>query len=463
MNNRSLLIIVIFFILFVADLGLFSIADAAIVAILLSAIFRRLALYILILVGTLQDTPGLAGAWWYVGFVGVGCVVIVHSLLSVAMKSQMRLNMEVSLLLFALTVACYGILISHFSVSWLDLDQSSTRPYPIVGGLILFNIVCAYYSFHLLNLQKSDALLLRLLLLIVMMHAVFVAGVQVLITPAFLSSAVSSVDFEGSGQLATVSSLGFARVTGTYATPNGFALVVVLLLLFWLTTYRQRRVPIIFIVFFALFGVGVSLLSLSKAMLGFSFFCTAAVLFSVGITGVASRLLSFTLLLLSVLLFSDIVFNEAVLDAFRVNALDWDVDTYRNIAWRAVINGFEWNNWLFGTGLSHWPVFFEKSVGFRLSDPHTWVFTYAGTFGVLGFLFFAYVIWSLLYRYMSHPPIGKALALCLGGLLLVKDAVSIPYLLGNTPLTWFIWLLIFYVCSGKLRQPAGREREAILR
>lgn len=447
MAQGTLLLVLVGLTILIADAGLFTIGDAAIFAILVSVVFRHLAVYMLILVGTLQDTPGLAGAWWYVGFVGVGCVVIVHSHMAGRNAPRKTWSAELTLLLFALGVVAYGTLISFFSDSWLDLEQSFDRPFYIVGGLIAFNIVCAYYSVPLLYKGKQWVSFLRAPLTLILLHMMVAALIQALIDPSFLASAVASIDFESTGQLATVTSLGFTRITGTYATPNGFALVSVLLLLFWLPSYRHHRVPLYFVLIFIVIALLISTLSLSKAMLAFSALCSAVMLLFVGLRSSISRSIVAVLVGVSLILLSDIIFNPVVLDSFRIDALDWDADTYRNMAWRAVIDGFIPSNWFLGTGLSHWPVFFEKTVGFKLSDPHTWIFSYVGTFGILGFVFFAFVLWRLVSSYFLHAAGGRALMICLLVLLLIKDAVSIPYLLGNTPLTWFIWVLIFSVCS----------------
>ncbi len=447
MNSRGILVFIILLIIMVADAGLVSIADGALLAILFSVMFRQFAVYILLLLGALQDTPGLAGAWWYVGFVCVGCIVIVQSLLVHRKQFSERWTAEFTMMFVAVSLAGYGLLISLFSQQWLGLEQSADRPFLVVGGLIAFNVICAYHSFRLLYSDVQATSLLRMALSLILAHMVIVAMIQAVIDPSFLASAVSSDAFEGSGQLATVTSLGYARVTGTYATPNGFALVTVFLLLVWLSTYNRQRVPFVFTVCFVVACIGVSVLSLSKAMLAFSMLCSAIVLVSVGLKGLISRGVALVLVVTGLLLLSDIVLSDAVLDAFRFDALDFDVDTYRNIAWRAVFHGFTLENWLLGTGLSYWPTYFDQTVGFELSDPHTWVFSYAGTFGILGVVFFAYVIWRMLSSYTSHSAVGKALMLCMLVLLLVKDAVSIPYLLGNTPLTWFIWVLLFYVCA----------------
>ena len=447
MSNSTLLSGLIVLTILVADLGLFTIGDAAILAILVSVAFRHLAVYMLILVGTLQDTPGLAGGWWYVGFVGVGCVVIAHARFTDANVQRKNWTAELTLLVFALGVVAYATLISFFSDSWLDLEQSPDRPFYFAGGLIAFNIVCAYCSFQLLYNADQRPSMLRIPLTIILLHMMFAAFVQALIDPSFLASAVSSIDFETTGQLATVTALGFTRITGTYATPNGFALVSVLLLLLWLSSYRFQRVPLLFVPVFIAIALLISVLSLSKAMLAFAALCSAIMLLFVGLRNAFSRIFAVLLVGFSVFLLSDIIFNRMVLDSFRIGALDWDANTYRNIAWRAVIDNFTQSHWFLGTGLSHWPVFFERTVGFKLSDPHTWIFSYLGTYGILGLVFFTFILWRLLSTYFLHGAAGKALMLCLLMLLLIKDAVSIPYLLGNTPLTWFIWVLIFSVCS----------------
>ena len=103
--------------------------------------------------------------------------------------------------------------------------------------------------------------------------------------------------------------------------------------------------------------------------------------------------------------------------------------------------------------------FFNQQIGVELSDPHSLPLSVAGTFGLPGILFYLMLL-GLLAResLVRDSTAARRLGIYLLLLVfLVKDLVSIPAVLGNTPLTFMIWLLLGLVL---VRPPAPVSAEA---
>jgi hypothetical protein len=180
------------------------------------------------------------------------------------------------------------------------------------------------------------------------------------------------------------------------------------------------------------------MLSLSKALLGY-YGLAILVLLRYAAGRLAAALAVFAAAT-GLLLFASTQLYQLVLAVFR-----WQEGGLgsRQFAWLAVFRELQPLDWVFGIGLSAWPVFFEKHVGIALSDPHSLPLSVAGTFGLVGVLFYGLLVATLvgaLWRARNDAERAAIYLLLL--LFLVKDLVSIPAVLGNTPLTFLVWLLL---------------------
>jgi len=138
--------------------------------------------------------------------------------------------------------------------------------------------------------------------------------------------------------------------------------------------------------------------------------------------------------------------TDAVQDAFRFKFSD---DTYRVRAWNIVLSELSWDNWLIGTGISHWQELFGNSMGVRLLDPHSVLFSIPGTFGFFGILFYV-LLCSKLIGIVFSKKINKNIQFGAFSMLvffLGKDLVSIPYIFGNTPMSFLVWLILGLIFS----------------
>ena len=110
--------------------------------------------------------------------------------------------------------------------------------------------------------------------------------------------------------------------------------------------------------------------------------------------------------------------------------------------WNACMHYLSREQWLFGSGLSHWPVFLKYYAGYPGADPHNWVFSMAGSFGLAGLLFYACLGYLLLRRGFRGPKRYRAIALCLLVLLLGRDLANVQYVVNNHAMGSLYWICI---------------------
>jgi hypothetical protein len=110
---------------------------------------------------------------------------------------------------------------------------------------------------------------------------------------------------------------------------------------------------------------------------------------------------------------------------------------------------------VFGTGIAYWPVFLERTVGFSLSDPHTWVLSIPGTYGLIGIAFYGLLGLFLFNSARQTSGYLRSVAIGLACMFFIVDASSIPYVIGNTPITMMIWAALAALGMRRL-EPGAR-------
>jgi len=110
--------------------------------------------------------------------------------------------------------------------------------------------------------------------------------------------------------------------------------------------------------------------------------------------------------------------------------------------WNACLHYLTREQWLFGSGLSHMPVFLKYYAGYPSADPHNWIFSLAGNFGLAGLMFYAYMGILLARLGFRGPQRYRALALCLLLLLLGRDLANVQYVVNNHPMGSLYWVCI---------------------
>ncbi len=424
----------IFLVFFFADFAPFTKYDAVVVAIFLSLLIPSLSVYILIVLVTYQDAPGISGVWWYVAFISVGSITFLWACRSGL--SYLRNNIVIYLLIGSILVVLYGVLNSYFQEYFGGIPQSDDRNPLLVGMLMIYMPVVSVFSFTQLYNREDEVF--RKIIYLILIHSIIVSFMQVINVDYFHSvEGVSQVHL--SDQLYVPTKIGIPRIAGTYLTPNGWAYCNILLLIFILCgTNREKSIRGFEVLFFALGCLFFSIIAFSKALLLFSVFSIIFILF----------IFRPRILVIAFILLASIFLTLGVMDlnlssfssAFRVDRVSQE--SYRFMMWSEILSDFNVMNWFFGVGFGYWPIFFMDHLDIVIHDPHSYIFSIPGNFGFLGVLLYFILFFVLVRKYLLSKEIRRILSALLLFLFFVKDAFSYPYFLGNTPLTFMIWGLL---------------------
>lgn len=426
----------------VAHVGLFSEADAAIYLILLAAIRPKWAPYLLLLVASVQDAPGLANKWSYIAF----AVVMMITFLPYLQKPSnwrfrgffLKYGVLNYLIISAIIVVLYGLLNSVLQDAFSGYEQFAEPPYIIKALFMGLIIAASTVSVRSILSERGGLRMLTTVVTIAIVHSLFVSILQVYLGPDYFLSISGQESFMNADQLVQTSFLGFTRITGPFASPNTFALSVALFLMIIIGSSEKKRVTVFFSIIYLTVGIFLGIMTLSKAMSAF-FILTSLVLLCASLWGMMA-LVGLSVLIL-IIFFSGVVDVDLIMEVFRFSSYDFGLRSY---AWEVVLDRFTFKDWLLGTGLSHWRIFFSNNIGYALSDPHTFIFSVPGTFGLPGVIFYlllSVVLFSFAFmlKVISRQ---RTLAIMLIILIFGKDLVSIPYVFGNTTVTLLIWINI---------------------
>lgn len=438
----------------IADAGLATEADGAVAALVFSLLRPPLRPYLLLVVAGFQDAKGLTGYLWYGGTLALGGITLLANgaRLPQAMREGRRDFRELAML--ALVLILYAICNSYVQ-RWFGLHEQAITREPIVIGLLeIAMLLLGVALWETISRDPRAGSRLGMVLWLMFLNGLAVSIARMYLgTDKFVSAAgIQGMD-EGGEQLFEDTPLGFPRLTGTYLTPIGFAMYIGYLLILWEAVKRKQRVRSTFVAMYCAVGIAMALASLSKDMAIFF------VLTSLAFATVRKRLALPVLLLFGGLVVAGVSYvgMEGILDAFRFESGTSD-ESYRAVAWLAVVQSFHWTDWVFGTGIAYWPVFLERTVGFTLSDPHTWVLSIPGTYGLVGIAF--YLLLALFLFNTARQTTGylRSVAIGLACMFFIVDASSIPYVIGNTPLTMMIWAALAALGMRQLEPGAPTAR-----
>lgn len=449
LSRRLILILVGIGFFVTADFGFVSEADAAIFIVFFALLRPRWSPYFLLMLASVQDARGLGYKWSYAAFAVVSLILIGFYLVDALSKVEYRagaysVRKHITFAAAAVTVIAYGIISSALSIFLDGYAQSHERPFFIVGFLMALMVIAAVAAVSALRLDKDGLGDFKNIAYICISHSVIIAFLQIVYGPGSFRSAAGAAAVVEVAQLSELTALGFPRITSAYLSPNAFALSIALLFMVIIGIRKDRGAQAGFSYLYAVTGIGIGVLALSKAMVGF--FLLTSIILILRRLNIRAFLFAAALSISAVafLLFADM---DVVTNVFRFSSAG--SMSYRASAWEAVLKNFGWQEWLFGTGLSHWQVFFSKKVGFSLSDPHTLIFSIPGTFGIMGVFFYLLLMATILRFVFSRNSQQRILAVFLFVLLFVKDMVSIPYVFGNTPLTFLLWISLSMLLASK--------------
>lgn len=422
----------------VADAGVISEADGVFACVLAAALRPSLLPYLLLVLAGFQDAKGLSYQWWYAGTLLLGAPLVLSNLAALTAFLKRARDDFKMLLVLVVTTTVYGVVNSYVQDTLWIHEQASSREPIVVGLLALAMTTIGISVWERISVDEDAEPRIRTVFWLLLLNGLVVSVARMYLGYDTFSSVYGAAQLDtAAGQLETAAALGFPRLTGTYLTPIGFAVCIIYVALFWEAARRSRPIRSSFVVLLLVVGSVLALMSLAKSVVIFVFF----VLLGFAVVRIRAIVPSIFIVIATVagvLYYSGL---SAVLSAFRFTT-GTSEESYRAIAWSAIADNFTWKDWLFGTGIAYWPRFLERYTGIRLSDPHTYLLSVPGTYGALGILTYMMLAAFLIGAARRTSGYLRALAVALIGMFFVVDAVSIPYVIGNTPITMQIWGLI---------------------
>ncbi len=427
----------------ISDSGYLTQAGGAFFALIVALIKPDFSPYLLVLLASIHDAPGLANKWEYVGFVAVSSVLFISKTIQYLHNPSKyadnihlfnRLNF---LVLAAVLVILYGLCVSTLYNLLSGLEQSSEKPYFVVALLMIGMIIAAYLSMRTLLDQSEGMTDLAIVSCICIVHSLIIPFLQLFYGVDSFRSPAGMALVEEASQLTQASILGLPRITGPFLSPNALALTVALFFMILLGAREEPTIRIHFALSYLLIGIVLGLLTLSKAMT--AFFILSSIILFFRVIGPKFFIILIMLLTTAVVVIISTELGDVLSIAFRFGGSDLG---YRSEAWHSVIQQFGIQEWLFGSGLSHWRVFFGRTIGIPLADPHSFLLSVPGTFGILGILFYLVLAFFLLQKLIDKHNRRWLLVVLTMILLFGKDLVSVPYVFGNTTVSFLLWLIL---------------------
>lgn len=425
----------------VANIGYFTPFDALAVILGLAVIAPSWRPYLLLLVASVHDAPGQADPSVYIGVCGITCLMSFSAIMNPRLRAAAKTAEDrvfTRLVLGGLLLVLYGL-----SSSWVQQklqlhEQEADRPYYILGGLMAMMMISGFLANRILAEDKFSSVRLRTVCTIILGHILIVTLLQTVLGPSFGASNKGAAIIGQLFELMDGGSRGMARLTGPFLSPNTLAMLPCLYLLIFLRASRGSEISDRFILAFVSVGLILAVLGGARSMFGFYLLACGVLVW----TKSPRRAIGMGLLSLPALYVVGLPL-DGILTLMRFQ----DVDSLQSLGmrgnyWNACIHYLSREQWLFGSGLSHWPVFLKYYAGYPGADPHNWVFSMAGSFGVLGLLFYAMLGYLLLRRGFRGPARYRAIALCLLVLLLGRDLANVQYVVNNHAMGSLYWVCI---------------------
>lgn len=425
----------------VANLAIFSAWDAVGVALALAVLAPAWRPYLLLLAGSVHDAPGQADPSVYASVCGITCLMLFSAIMNTSLRGTSRTAEERTFSRFVLAgliLVTYG-LISSFVQQRLQLhEQLEDRPYYILGGLMAMMMISGFLANRLLSEDPYVSVRLRTVCACILIHILLITLLQTILGPAFGASGTGRIIISQHFELFDGGDRGMARLTGPFLSPNTLAMLPCLYLLIYLRASRGSDISEGYIVSFMCVGIVLAVLGGARSMFGFYILASGVLVFVKS----PRRAIGMTLAALPLVFVIGVPWDDLlVLMRFH------DIDSLQSLGirgayWNACLHNLTREQWLFGSGLSHWPIFLHYYVGYPGADPHNWIFSMAGSFGAPGLLFYACLGWALLKRGFSGPQRYRAIAWCLLILLLGRDLANVQYVVNNHAMGCLYWIAI---------------------
>ncbi|MEZ6127625.1 MAG: O-antigen ligase family protein [Planctomycetaceae bacterium] len=425
----------------VANIGYFTAFDAVGVALAMAVLIPAWRPYLLLLVTSVHDAPGQADPSVYAAVCGITLLMLFSAVINPNLRTAARTVEDRAyskLVLAGLALVTYGLVSSFVQIRLNLHEQLEDRPYYILGGLMAMTIVSGFLANRLLTEDPYSSVRLRTVCGCILGHILFITVMQTVMGPSFGASGAGQITISQHYELFDGGDRGMARLTGPFLSPNTLAMLPCLYMLIYLRASRGSDISDGFIVCFMSVGIALAVLGGARSMFGFYLLSSGVLVFVKS----PKRAIGLGLMALPLLFVVGVPWDDLlVLMRFH------DVDSLQSLGirgsyWNACLYNLTREQWLFGSGLSHWPVFLLYYVGYPGADPHNWVFSMAGSFGVFGLLFYVLLGASLFRRGLSGPKRYRAIALCLLILLLGRDLANVQYVINNHAMGALYWVAI---------------------
>lgn len=380
----------------------------------------------------LQDARGMEPQPALATVLGCGGACLLRGGWSLLATSPRTLRLSLAACAMAVFV---GLAVSVAGLFGAGFEQSDVRP-PI--GVAVADLAMPTVGASVGLVATASVVGRRMLAGAVLAALALIAarvGAQAWLAPDAGFSEVGRESIAAARQLSGDASSGQVRFIGSMLTPNAMSVSVVLLLLAGFTAVPPRSFPVALLAGATM--AAAAWLAGSKSSLVVAAAAAAALAFAASWRKSMAMLACGAAAL--VVLSDGGIGWDAIESRMRIDVVG--VDTIRSRAWQACAAELRPVDALLGMGLSHWPVFFERTIGDRMADPHSAVFSYPWTYGIAGPAALALTSWCLARIAFRGGP-ARAAALALLALLLVRDMVAIPLLIGTTVLTLQLWACI---------------------
>lgn len=422
-------------------LGVQTRFDGPMFAVAASAVFPQWRPCLLLMVLSVQDAPGQVVPYDYLGVAGISGLMILNAALN---RNREPVPLETQrfrgLLRLGFVLVIYAIVNSAVQHRFGFHEQSPTRPYAIIGALMIMMMTTGYLAYRELSADPMSGVRIQTVCVCIIVHIFFIIGCQILFGPLFGSSPQGAEEMKQLFQMMNGGARGLARLTGPFLSPNLLAAAPGLYMLIFLRYQKSTEISVRFIATFFMVGVAAALSGGARTMFVFYLAGTAAMTW----TRSPKHTLIAGMMATPMIFLVDIPWGD-VLRMMRLK--DLQSLGVRGELWQASLYCMDWKDWVFGFGLTHFPVFCKSTLGYYGSDPHNWILSAAQMFGVLGLLFYFVLIRLLLKKAFAAEVKVRAIAICLLLFFIGREFANTQYVLNNHCWCCLYWVMISLVFS----------------
>ncbi|MCS4502498.1 hypothetical protein NYO91_00250 [Arhodomonas aquaeolei] len=396
-----------------------------------SAFSKKIAIFVIFVATAAPNTPGVYLPISYI----ILALAVIFSVFRVCHAVRISTKL-VAFCLFAVTLQAYGIFrhLLVFPDANGFLEAVATACYSmalITSGVIVGSWLCANRGILNDNVR------------VVFWLVVASVFAQQLLGPSLLLPAHEVAEYASRSQLSDFNGPGTFRAFGTFLGPNALALFMAF---FVFIRDVDKKLDSFWECVFAAVVVGLTYSEAGILLLGL-FFALRKFLPS---SAVISRLVVSAMMAAATL--GVIVMTYVA----KYSPLLSDVVGRRSDIYWQMLNDFPLTYYIFGVGPHGWAAYFKDTIGLGVSDPHSFVFSVPGAYGVFGIAFYISISVVLVRGIKGdNDRSTTAASVALALVTFVRDAVTIPLPLGSTPFTFWYWVLFAYVLN--CRGPDGRN------